>query len=242
MDVDDLAPEVCPTRDLDDPFAVEFVEAGIGIGLQEATVRRSPIAGRAGMARILGDQHVRQEPRSRPAALDRQRRHRRLVHALAGAAGEAGTDVPDHLEPRRLVVENFRDVLTDDVQLAAARRTAAAIRFMPALLPAANDRAVAAGHFSSRNRLLAPSPVRGRASPAMRRAVPRLQAQRRLIGMALLRGAAEALPFQRREEQLQLLDFAVPIGQPWLRLRQLGVLPFQHVCQITHHPSRRGAE
>ena len=32
-----LAPEVCPTRDLDDPFAVEFVEAGIGVGLQEAT-------------------------------------------------------------------------------------------------------------------------------------------------------------------------------------------------------------
>ena len=177
--------------------------------------RRLPVE--RGMVRILGDQHVRQEPRTRPAALDRQRRHRRLVHALAGAAGEAGTDVPDHLEPRRLVVENFRDVLTDDVQLAAARRTAAAIRFMPALLPAANDRAVAAGHFSSRNRLLAPSPVRGRASPAMRRAVPRLQAQRRLIGMALLRGAAEALPFQRREEQLQLLDFAVPIGQPWLR-------------------------
>ena len=133
--------------------------------------RRLPVE--RGMVRILGDQHVRQEPRTRPAALDRQRRHRRLVHALAGAAGEAGTDVPDHLEPRRLVVENFRDVLTDDVQLAAARRTAAAIRFMPALLPAANDRAVAAGHFSSRNWLLAPSPVRGRASPAMRRAVPR---------------------------------------------------------------------
>ena len=37
VDVEELAPEVCPTRDLDDPFAVEFVEAGIGIGLQEAT-------------------------------------------------------------------------------------------------------------------------------------------------------------------------------------------------------------
>ena len=43
-------------------------------------------------------------------------------------------------------------------------------------------------------RLLAPSPVRGRASPAM------------------------------------------PIGQPRFRLRQLGVLPFQHVRQITHDP------
>jgi hypothetical protein len=30
-----------------------------------------------------------------------------MVHALAGAAGEARTDVPDHLEPRRLVVENL---------------------------------------------------------------------------------------------------------------------------------------
>src|SRR5512132_3231741 len=95
--------------------------------------RRLPVE--RGMVRILGDQHVRQEPRTRPAALDRQRRHRSLVHALAGAAGEAGTDVPDHLEPRRLVLENFRDVLTDDVQLAAARRTAATGRFMPALLP-----------------------------------------------------------------------------------------------------------
>src|SRR4029453_2098805 len=37
VDVEDLAPEVCPTSDLDDPFAIEFIEAGIGIGLQEAT-------------------------------------------------------------------------------------------------------------------------------------------------------------------------------------------------------------
>src|SRR5512147_790471 len=159
-----------------------------------------------GMVRIFGDQHVRQQPRTRPAALDRQRRHRGLVHALACAAGEAGADVADHLEPRRLIVENFRDVLTDDVQLAAARRTAAASRFMPALLPRQMT-----GQWPPATFLPGIGCWRRRCEAGLRLQcgdlfLDRLQAQRQLIGMALLRGAAEALPFQRREEQPQLLD------------------------------------
>jgi hypothetical protein len=48
VDVEDLAPRVRPTADFDDPRAVELVEPGIGVGLQEAReagqMRRRPFA------------------------------------------------------------------------------------------------------------------------------------------------------------------------------------------------------
>src|SRR5512144_3310110 len=100
------------------------------------------------------------------------------------------------------------------MQLAATRRTAAASRFMPALLPRQMT-----GQWPAATFLPGIGCWRRRRCGAWLRLqcgdlfLDRLQAQRQLIGMALLRGAAEALPFQRREEQPQLLDLAVPVGQ-----------------------------
>jgi hypothetical protein len=61
-----------------------------------------------------------QQPRARPAALDRQRGHRRLRHRLAGPAGERGPDVAHHLEPARAVLQDLGDVLAHLAQRAAA--------------------------------------------------------------------------------------------------------------------------
>ncbi len=333
VDVEDLAPGVRPTADLDDPLTIELVEAGIGVGLQEAReagqVRRRPFAlavrrkeedrrRRAGITRRpvvadidpqppglgaatagieyrhrrvvgmdlgrgkdvggqplaqrlqqpshpsdpvgerravkfdagsgvdqglpiqrqmiaeLGDQHLGQQPWSRPAALDRQRRHRRLVNALAGPAGEARPDVADHLELRRHVVENFRDVLADDVQLAAAGRTGAARRLVPAFLPRqmAGQRP-AGGLLLGRGGRRCGLAVRRKRRDLL---LDRLESKRQLIGMLLLRRTAELQPLQRRQKQLQLLQFGIPFGQPRLRRRQFGVLSLQHLGQFPHHP------
>jgi hypothetical protein len=77
------------------------------------------------MIAVLADQHMGQQPGPRPAALDRQGRHRRLRHALAAPAGKRRPDVPDHFEAAGNVVEDLADVLADLAHLAAAGRTGA---------------------------------------------------------------------------------------------------------------------
>ena len=63
--------------------------------------------------------------RARPAALDRQRRHRRLRHALAAPAGEGRPDMPDHLEAAGDVLQHLADVLADLAHRPAAGRAGA---------------------------------------------------------------------------------------------------------------------
>jgi hypothetical protein len=108
-------------RDLADPSghdraieidAVARVDAGL-------TIERKMIA-------IFADQDVRQKPGARKAALDRQRRHRALRHALTAPAGERRSDVLDHFEVPGNVIENLGDILADLAHLAAAGRAGAA--------------------------------------------------------------------------------------------------------------------
>ena len=54
-----------------------------------------------------------QEPGTGTAAGNRVIRRRRRDDGIAGAAGELGSDVPDHLEPARHKIECLGDVLTD---------------------------------------------------------------------------------------------------------------------------------
>lgn len=74
---------------------------------------------------VLRHEHVGQQPRAGPPALDRQRRQRRLGDALAGPAGELWPDVPDHLEARWHVFEHLGHVLAERAQIAAALRAGA---------------------------------------------------------------------------------------------------------------------
>jgi len=68
-----------------------------------------------------------EQPGAGPAALDRQRGHRRLRHRLAGPAGECGTDVAHDLEPAGAVFEDLGYVLADLAQHAAAGPAGAAL-------------------------------------------------------------------------------------------------------------------
>lgn len=62
--------------------------AGIDIGL---AVQRQVVG-------VLGHQYVDEQSRTRPPALDRQGRHRRLRDRLANTADDLGADMPDDLE------------------------------------------------------------------------------------------------------------------------------------------------
>ena len=57
------------------------------------------------MVAVFADQNVRQQTRAGLAALDRQRRHVALRHALAAPAGERRAHMPDHLEVAGDVIE-----------------------------------------------------------------------------------------------------------------------------------------
>jgi hypothetical protein len=69
---------------------------------------------------VLGHQDVRQEPRTGNAACDRPAWRRFLDDLLAARAGELRTHVPDHLEARRDVFQDFGDVLADLLHRPAA--------------------------------------------------------------------------------------------------------------------------
>jgi hypothetical protein len=62
---------------------------------------------------VFGDQHVREQPRSGKATLDRPRRRCHLYDALALRAGELRAHVLGHAEARRHVFENLGHVLAD---------------------------------------------------------------------------------------------------------------------------------
>jgi hypothetical protein len=83
-----------------------------------------------GVVAVLGDHHVRDQARPRPAAFDRQRRHRRLHNALAGAAAQLWAEVADHLEAGGDVFEHLALVLADPAEGRAAAARAAAGRFV----------------------------------------------------------------------------------------------------------------
>ena len=101
--------------------AVEFnAFAGVDDGL---AVQRGVVA-------VLGDHHVRDQARPRPAAFDRQRRHRRLHNGLAGAAAQLRAEMADHLEAGGDVFEHLALVLADPAEGRTAAARAAAGRFV----------------------------------------------------------------------------------------------------------------
>jgi len=70
---------------------------------------------------VLGDQHVREQPRPRQPAVDGLRRRRRDHHALAALAARAlRPRVLDHLEARRHELEHLAPLVPDTRLLAAA--------------------------------------------------------------------------------------------------------------------------
>jgi hypothetical protein len=161
--------------------------------------RRLPVQGL--MIAILGDEDLGQDARARPTALDRQRRHRRLVDALAGPAGEARPDVADYPKLRRLVPEDFADVLADRMQGAAAGGTGAAGGFVPQHLARQMFRQRLAAGLRRRIGGWLGCRVGCRVAVRFERRqllLDCLQLQRQLVGVALLRRAAELLPTQHR--------------------------------------------
>lgn len=73
------------------------------------------------MVGILGHQHMGEQSRARPPALDRQGRHRRLRDHLAQAADDFGADMPDDLEQGD-ALQHLGLVLAEPAQLSANRQ------------------------------------------------------------------------------------------------------------------------
>ena len=74
--------------------------------------------------------HVCDQARPRPAALDRQRRHRRLHNGLAGPAAQLRAEMADHLEAGGNVFEHLARVLSDPTEGRTAAARAVAGRFV----------------------------------------------------------------------------------------------------------------
>ena len=69
---------------------------------------------------VFRHEHVGEEPRSGPPALDRARRQRRLMEALAPSAGQPWANEPLDHEARRDVLQLLGDVLAQALQIGAA--------------------------------------------------------------------------------------------------------------------------
>ena len=73
---------------------------------------------------------MRDQPWPGAAALDGQVRRRGLEHALAHAAGVAGPDVADHLEPGRHLLQHLGHVLAEAGELVPAAAAAHHLRLV----------------------------------------------------------------------------------------------------------------
>ena len=85
------------------------------------------------MQAVLGEQHMRQQPRPGAAARDRVRRRRRLGDLLAAPARELLAHVLDHLPLARHQLQRLGHVLAQLVQGAAAARAGRRSRIDDAL-------------------------------------------------------------------------------------------------------------
>jgi hypothetical protein len=188
--------------------------AGIDAGL---AVERQVVA-------ILADQHVREKPRTRPAALDRQRRHRRLRHRLAAPARKGRAHVADHLEAPGHVVEYLGHVLAHLAQRAAARRAGAG-----GLVPHLAPRQVLRQRLASGLRGFCRR--RRRVHGLRRRRLVRLgfelfqhQLELRDLAIELLRRSPETLFPEPRDLDLEPFDLERLRHEPGARRLQLGGL------------------
>ena len=82
------------------------------------------------MVRILRYQNMRQQRRSGQAAIDRTARCRLLHDALTAAATQLRTNLPDHFEACRNVLQNLGNIFTQQPQFAAAIGAA----FLPGMI------------------------------------------------------------------------------------------------------------
>lgn len=177
--------------------------AGIDLGL---AVKRQVVG-------VFGHQHMGEQSRARPPALDRQGRHRRLHDRFAQAADDLGADMPDDLEQRD-ALQHLGLVLAEPAQLSAARMAATAeIAAGDAHWPMHDVLARQVIGQGTTNRML-PGAGSGRHDRALQNRPRRrtlldiLERQFQLVdgGIELLRRLPELHPAQLRQLRLQLLD------------------------------------
>ena len=191
---------------------------------------------------IFRDQHVRQQSRSRNAALDRTARRFGLHDAFAARAGQLRSHLTDHFESRRHVLQNFRNIFAQRLQLAAAVRTSFLLRqilphFARQVLgqrpPCCFRRDVCNGRDHCRC---------VRASCVLRlRRLQLVQPQLQLLDLTiqLLRLAPELHPPQLGDQQLQMLDLVVARSKLLVFRQELFVLARGSVLSVRWDQVRR---
>ena len=195
---------------------------GIGQGLQQrrrladpAGERRAveidPLAGEdPGLAverqviTVLRDQHMRQKAGTGAAALDRPRRQRRLVEALAAAAGQARAYDAHHHETAGDVLQLLRDILAQPLETTAAGGTPLARR---------QHRLFARQMARQGAALRLPLRAGRRLGQRLRRSGDLFVFQPELELVEGFRGGAEALPAQTRKLMLELPDQKIAVAQ-----------------------------
>ena len=170
---------------------------------------------------------MRQQSRSGHAALDRTARRFGLHDPFAARAGQLRSNLTDHFESRRHVLQNFRNVFAQRFQLAAAVRTSGLLRQIRSALraagaPAATSVLVSPRVCNGRNPCRC---VRSRCVLRLRR-LQLVQPQLQLLDLTiqLLRLAPELHPPQLGDQQLQMLDLVVTRSQLLVFREELFVL------------------
>ncbi len=161
---------------------------------------------------VFRHDHVSEKARSRPAALDRERRQRRLHHRLAGAAAQLRPHVRDRLEVGGDVFEHFGHVLADLAQHRAAATGTGGRRLVHHLLAwQVLGQRLAAERLARRPRAACGLAIlrRRRACGALRHPfleVAEEKFQLLDLPLELLRGTAEARAPEHRQLGFEMLD------------------------------------
>ena len=155
---------------------------------------------------------MRQQPRSGNAALDRTARRFGLHDPFAARAGQLRSNLPDHFESRRHVLQNFRNVFAEKFQLSTAVRASCLLRQIRSHFARQVFRQWPPRRFR-RDVCNGRNPCRCvRSSCVLRlRRLQLVQPQLQLLDLTiqLLRLTPELHPPQLGDQQLQMLDLVV---------------------------------
>ena len=165
---------------------------------------------------------MRQKPWSGHAALDRTARRCGLHDPFAARAGQLRSNLTDHFESRRHVLQNFRNVFAEKFQLAAAVRASFLLRQIRSHF-ARQVLGQWLSYWFRRDACNGRNPCRCvRSSCVLRlRRLQLVQPQLQLLDLTiqLLRLTPELHPPQLGDQQLQMLDLVVARQQLFV-LRQ----------------------
>lgn len=195
------------------------------------------------MIGVLGHQDMGQQARAGQAPGNWPADGRGLDHRVATPAGQLGPDMADHLETGRDIVEDFRDIFTQRLQVTATIRAARRFGFVHHGFP----RQMVGERFANRltTRFLRRHRCRGDGAFSLG-SFEFLKGEFELPEhlVDLLGSLTELQAPELGDDQFEMFDFGIPLGEQALlrqnhRLQGIGVSG--QACGTVHAKSLRAS-